>query len=110
MRTAPKAGIGRPTHEQLIVAAAPQSTALRYGAAAGNKKNGGFRMRKLIIAATALAFIASPAFAQDKAGADKGAAPAASGTDASKDTMKKAPKKAKKSSAKKKSDDTMQKQ
>ena len=72
------------------------------------KNNGGFRMRKLIIAATALAFIASPALAQDKAGADKGAAPAASGTDTG-DTMKKAPKKTKKA-AKKKSDDAMQKQ
>ncbi len=66
-------------------------------------------MRKLIIAATAFAFIASPALAQDKAGADKGAAPAASGTDASKDTMKKAPKKHKKA-AKKSGDDAMQKQ
>ena len=66
-------------------------------------------MRKLIIAATALAFIASPALAQDKAGAEKGAAPAASGTDTGSDTMKKAPKKAKKT-AKKKSDDAMQKQ
>jgi hypothetical protein len=74
--------------------------------APGNKNNGGFRMRKLIIAATALAFIASPALAQTAA-PDKGAAPAASGTDASKDTMKKAPKKAKKST--KKSDDTMSK-
>ena len=65
-------------------------------------------MRKLIIAATALALIVTPALAQDKAGADKGAAPAASGTDTGSDTMKKAPKKAKKS-AKKKSDDTMSK-
>ena len=64
-------------------------------------------MRKLIIAATALAFIASPALAQDKAGADKGAAPAASGTDTGSDTMKKAPKakKAKKAPAKKSGDD-----
>ena len=61
-------------------------------------------MRKLIIAATALAFIASPALAQTAA-PDKGAAPAASGTDASKDTMKKAPKKAKKVAKKKKSGD-----
>lgn len=59
-------------------------------------------MRKLIIAATALAFIASPALAQTAA-PDKGAAPAASGTDTGSDTMKKAPKKAKKT-AKKKSD------
>ena len=64
-------------------------------------------MRKLIIAATALAFIATPALAQDKAGADKGAAPAASGTDTGGDTMKKAPKA--KKSTKKKSDDTMSK-
>jgi hypothetical protein len=98
---------GSQTHEQLIVTAGPKSAALRYGARAGYKHNGGFRMRKLIIAATALAFIASPALAQTAA-PDKGAAPAASGTDASKDTMKKAPKKAKKS-AKKKSDDTMSK-
>lgn len=62
-------------------------------------------MRKLIIAATALAFIATPALAQDKAGADKGAAPAAGTADTGGgDTMKKAPKKAKKT-AKKKSDD-----
>jgi hypothetical protein len=90
---------------------AREIVAVRYGARAGtsNKNNGGFRMRKLIIAATALAFIASPALAQDKAGADKGAAPAATGTDADKDTMKKAPKKAKKSS-KKTGGDTMQKQ
>jgi hypothetical protein len=99
---------GRPIHEQLIVAAGPKSTALRYGAPRRNKNNGGFRMRKLIIAATALAFIASPALAQDKAGADKGAAPAASGTDASKDTIKKAPK-AKKAKKKTGDDATMSK-
>jgi hypothetical protein len=94
-------------HEQLIIAAEGELIAVRYGARAGYKNNGGFRMRKLIIAATALAFIASPALAQTAA-PDKGAAPAATGTDASKDTMKKAPKKAKKST-KKKSDDTMSK-
>jgi hypothetical protein len=99
---------GGSTHEQLIVAAGPKSTALRYGARAGNKNNGGFRMRKLIIAATALAFIASPALAQTAAPADKGAAPAAGSADTGSDTMKKAPKKAKKA-AKKKSDDTMSK-
>jgi hypothetical protein len=59
-------------------------------------------MRKLIIATTALAFIASPALAQstDKAGT----APAASSDT---DTMKKPAKtkKAKKSSSMKKSDD-----
>src|ERR1700759_1927890 len=98
---------GRPIHEQLIAVGGPRSDAFRYGARAGNKNIGGFRMRKLIIAATALAFIASPALAPPAA-PDKGAAPAASGTDASKDTMKKAPKKAKKST-KKKSDDTMSK-
>jgi len=66
-------------------------------------------MRKLIIAATALAFIASPALAQTAA-PDKGAAPAAS-TDTGSDTMKKAPKKAKKMAKKKKSgDDAVQKQ
>jgi len=63
-------------------------------------------MRKLIIAATALAFIASPALAQTAA-PDKGAAPAATGTDTGSDTMKKAPKakKAKKSAKKKTGDD-----
>jgi hypothetical protein len=66
-------------------------------------------MRKLIIAATALAFIASPAFAQTAA-PDKGGAPAASGTDMGSDTMKKAPKKAKKTAKKKSGDDAMQKQ
>jgi hypothetical protein len=65
-------------------------------------------MRKLIIAATALAFIASPALAQTAA-PDKGAAPAAGSSDTGSDTMKTAPKKAKKT-AKKKSDDAMQKQ
>jgi hypothetical protein len=56
-------------------------------------------MRKLIIAATALAFIASPALAQST---DKsGSTPAAT----SGDTMKKTTKTKKKSS--KKSDDTM---
>ena len=65
-------------------------------------------MRKLIIAATALAFIASPALAQTAA-PDKGAAPAASGTDTG-DTMKKAPKKAKKTAKKKTGDDAMTKQ
>jgi hypothetical protein len=64
-------------------------------------------MRKLIIAATALAFIASPALAQstDKAGS----APAASSGDSG-NTMKKTTKtkKSKKSSATK-SDDTMSK-
>jgi hypothetical protein len=78
--------------------------------APGKQQQWRFRMRKLIIAATALAFIASPALAQDKAAPDKGAAPAASGTDASKDTMKKAPKKAKKSAKKKSGDDAMTKQ
>jgi hypothetical protein len=72
------------------------------------ENNGGFRMRKLIIAATALAFIASPALAQTAA-PDKGAAPAA-GTDTGGDTMKKAPKKAKKSTAKKKTGDDATKQ
>jgi hypothetical protein len=70
--------------------------------------HGDFRMRKLIIAATALAFIASPALAQstDKAGS----APAASSGDT--DTMKKTTKtkKTKKSSSSmKKGDDTMSK-
>jgi len=63
-------------------------------------------MRKLIIAATALAFIASPALAQTVA-PDKGAAPAASTTDTGADTMKKAPKKAKKAAKKKSGDDAM---
>jgi len=36
----------------------------RYGARAGAKTNGGLRMRKLIIATAALAFISSTAFAQ----------------------------------------------
>ena len=67
-------------------------------------------MRKLIIAATAFAFIATPALAQDKAGADKGAAPAAGSADTGSDTMKKAPKKAKKTAKKKSGDDAMTKQ
>jgi hypothetical protein len=65
--------------------------------------HGDFRMRKLIIATTALAFIASPAFAQST---DKsGSAPAATSGDTG--TMKKTTKtkKAKKSSSMKKSDD-----
>jgi len=62
-------------------------------------------MRKLIVAATALAFIASPALAQTAA-PDKGAAPAANTTDTGADTMKKAPKK-KKTAKKKSSDDAM---
>jgi hypothetical protein len=62
-------------------------------------------MRKLIVAATALAFIASPAFAQT-AGTDKGAAPAAGSADTGADTMKKAPKK-KKTAKKKSGDDAM---
>ena len=67
-------------------------------------------MRKLIIAATALAFIASPALAQTAA-PDKGAAPAAGSTDTGSDTMKKAPaKKAKKAAKKKSGDDAMTKQ
>ena len=67
-------------------------------------------MRKLIIAATALAFIASPALAQTAA-PDKGAAPAAGSADTGSDTMKKAPKKTAKKAAKKKSgDDAMTKQ
>jgi hypothetical protein len=68
-------------------------------------------MRKLIIAATALAFIAFPALAQTAA-PDKGAAPAAGTADTGSDTMKKAPKakKAKKAPAKKTGDDAMQKQ
>jgi len=66
-------------------------------------------MRKLFIAAVALAFVASPALAQT-GGTDKGAAPAASGTDMGSDTMKKAPKKAKKSAKKKTGDDAMTKQ
>ena len=45
-------------------------------------------MRKLIVAATALAFIASPAFAQT-AGTDKGAAPAAGSADTGADAMTK---------------------
>jgi hypothetical protein len=66
-------------------------------------------MRKLIIAATALAFIASPALAQTAA-PDKGAAPAASTADTGADTMKKAPKKHKKTAKKKSGDHTMTKQ
>jgi hypothetical protein len=69
----------------------------RYGARAGTKTNGGLRMRKLIIATAALAFISSTAFAQTST------TPAAGGDTMSKgDTMKKAPKKAKKA---KKTDD-----
>ena len=56
-------------------------------------------MRKLIIAAAALAFVSSTAFAQDKAGT----APAASSDTMSKDTMKKTTKS--KKSAKKTGDD-----
>lgn len=63
-------------------------------------------MRELIIAAAALAFVASPAFAQDKAG-DKSGAPAASSDTMSKDTMKKT---TKKKSAKKTGADAMTKQ
>jgi pentapeptide MXKDX repeat protein len=59
-------------------------------------------MRKLIIATAALAFIASPAFAQDKAG-DKSGTAATSSDTMSKDTMKKT--KTKKASAKKTGDD-----
>jgi hypothetical protein len=66
-------------------------------------------MRKLIIAATALAFIVSPALAQTAA-PDKGAAPAAGSADTGADTMKKAPKKAKKTAKKKSGDDAMTKQ
>jgi hypothetical protein len=62
------------------------------------KKNGGLRMRKLIIATTALAFISSTAFAQTST------TPATGGDTMSKgDTMKKTTKKAKKSA--KKTDD-----
>jgi hypothetical protein len=65
-----------------------------------------FRMRKLIIATAAVAFLSSTAFAQDKA--DKSgttAAPAATSSDTmSKDSMKKM-KKTKKKSAKKTGDD-----
>jgi hypothetical protein len=57
----------------------------------------------LIIATTALAFIASPAFAQTST------TPAAGGDTMSKsDTMKKKPKKAKKASAKKTDETTKQ--
>jgi hypothetical protein len=66
-------------------------------------------MRKLIVAVTALAFVASPALAQT-AGTDKGAAPAAGSTDMGSDTMKKAPKKHKKTAKKKSGDDAMTKQ
>jgi pentapeptide MXKDX repeat protein len=59
-------------------------------------------MRKLIIATAALAFIASPAFAQDKAG-DKSGTAATSSDTMSKDTMKKKTKS--KKSAKKTGDD-----
>jgi len=62
-------------------------------------------MRKLIIAAAALAFVSSTAFAQDKAGT----APAASSDTMSKDTMKKTTK-TKKKTAKKSGDDAMTKQ
>jgi hypothetical protein len=59
-------------------------------------------MRKLILAATALAFIASPALAQST---DKsGSTPAATSGDTMKKTTK--TKKTKKSSSMKKSDDT----
>ena len=64
-------------------------------------------MRKLIIAAAALAFISSPALAQDKAGSTT--APAATSGDTStmsKDTMKKTKKtKSKKAATKKTGDD-----
>jgi len=68
-------------------------------------------MRKLIIAAAALAFVSSTALAQST---DKSAAPPASdgmskSGDMSKDTMSKSKKKSKKS-AKKTGDDTMTKQ
>jgi pentapeptide MXKDX repeat protein len=59
-------------------------------------------MRKLIIATATLAFIASPAFAQDKAG-DKSGTAATSSDTMSKDTMKKKTKS--KKSAKKSGDD-----
>jgi uncharacterized protein YdeI (BOF family) len=63
-------------------------------------------MRKLIIAATALAFIASPAFAQST---DKsGSAPAASSGDTG-GAMTKKPAKTKKAKAKKTDDTTMSK-
>ncbi len=66
-------------------------------------------MRKLIIAAAALAFVSSTAFAQDKAGDKSGSAPAATSSDTmSKDTMKKTTKK--KKSAKKTGEGTMTKQ
>ncbi len=65
-------------------------------------------MRKLILAATALAFLASPALAQtsDKAGGTTGPAAQSdmSKTDKSKDKM--APKKKTKKSAKKSGEDT----
>jgi hypothetical protein len=78
----------RGDHEQLILAAQRELIALRYGARAEKQKQWRFRMRKLIIAATALAFIASPAFAQT-AGTDKGAAPAARSADTGADAMTK---------------------
>jgi hypothetical protein len=70
----------------------------RYGAPAGEKTNGGLRMRKILIATLALAFVSSTAFAQTST------PPATGGDTMSKgDTMKKAPKKGKKSA--KKTDD-----
>jgi hypothetical protein len=72
----------------------------RYGARAGEKTNGGLRMRKLIIATVALAFVSSTAFAQTSA-------PPAAGSDTMSkgDTMKKTTK-SKKKSAKKTDDAT----
>jgi hypothetical protein len=70
---------------------------------------GAFRMRKIIIATAALAFLSSSAFAQDKGAA----APAAGGESMSKSEMSKMSskksKKSKKSSAKS-GDDSMSKQ
>jgi hypothetical protein len=64
-------------------------------------------MRKLIIATTALAFIASPAFAQST---DKsGSAPAATSDTSTKTTKSKKPKKSSSSSMKKSDDATMSK-
>lgn len=69
-------------------------------------------MRKLIVAAAALAFVSStalsPVLAQDKAG---GTAPAATSSDTmSKDSMKKTTKKSKKSTKMKKTGDDATKQ
>ena len=81
----------------------------RYGAPAST--HGDYRMRKLIIATAALAFVSSTALAQST---DKGATPPASDSmsksgDMSKDTMSKS-KKTTKKSAKKTGDDAMTKQ